>query len=81
MEEEVVSYNPNGKQIVAKENEKSKLRNTKPEEAYFQCHTDITIPYDELAEVTAVGVNGEAVIIQEGRFVLKGVEELNKPFD
>lgn len=81
MEEEVISYNPNGKQIMAKENECSKLRNTNPREAYFQCHTDITIPYDELAEVTAVGEQWEETIIRDGRFVLKGLEELNKPFD
>ncbi len=81
MEEEVVSYNPNGKQIMAKENECSKLRHSNPQEAYFQCHTDITIPYDELAQVTAVGKKREETIIREGRFVLKGLEELNKPFD
>lgn len=81
MEEEVVSYNPNGKQIMAKENECSKLRHSNPQEAYFQCHTDITIPYDELAQVTAVGKEREETIIREGRFVLKGLEELNKPFD
>ena len=50
--------------------------------AYFLCHTDITIPYDELLEVAAVEENGNSVaIIQNGRFVLEGVEELNKPFD
>ena len=81
MEEEVISYNPNGKQIMAKENERSKLRETSPQEAYFQCHTDITIPYEELEEVTAVWKDGQEVIIKEGRFVLKGLEELNKPFD
>lgn len=82
MEEEVVSYNPDGKQIMAKENERSALRNTKKEEAYFQCHTDITLPYEEVKEVTAVGKDGKEVqIIYEGRFVVKGLEELNKPFD
>ena len=82
MEEDVVSYNPNGKQIMAKENEKSALRKTDMSKAYFQCHTDITIPYDELLELTAVKENGEEIpIIINGRFVLDGVEELNKPFD
>ena len=81
MEEDVVSYNPNGKQIMAKENEMSALRKTDMSKAYFQCHTDITIPYDELSEVTAVEENGNRiVIIENGRFVLEGVEELNKPF-
>ena len=82
MEEDVVSYNPNGKQIVAKDNEKSILRKTDILQAYFQCHTDITIPYDELWEVTAVEENGrETLIIEKGRFVLPGVEELNHPFE
>lgn len=82
MEEDVVSYNPNGKQIMAKENEKSALRKNDMSKAYFQCHTDITIPYDELLELTAVEADGsETLIIQNGRFVLKGVEELNHPFD
>ena len=77
MEEDVVSFNPNGKQIMAKENEMSALRKTDMSKAYFQCHTDITIPYDELLELTAVEENGkETVIIQNGRFVLEGVEEL-----
>lgn len=81
MEEDVVSYNPNGKQIMAKENEMSALRKTDMSKAYFQCHTDITIPYDELLELTAVEENGkETPIIQNGRFVLEGVEALNEPF-
>ena len=82
MEEDVVSFNPDGKQIVAKENEMSALRKTDMSKAYFQCHTDITIPYDELLELTAVEENGtEHPVIANGRFVLKGLEELNKPFD
>lgn len=82
MEEDVVSYNPNGKQIMAKENEMSSLRKTDMSKAYFQCHTDITIPYDELLEITTVSEDGtEVSIIQNGRFVLKGVEALNEPFE
>ena len=82
MEEDVVSYNPNGKQIMAKENEMSALRKTDMSRAYFQCHTDITIPYDELLELTAVEADGTATpIIQNGRFVLEGVEELNRAFE
>ncbi len=81
MEEDVVSYNPNGKQIMAKENEMSAQRKTDMSKAYFQCHTDITIPYDELSEITAVGEDGkETAIIKNGRFVLEGVEALNEPF-
>ena len=78
-EEEVRSYNPDGKEIVAKENEVSALRDTDVSKAYFQCHTDITIPYDELGELSVLTESGEKyVIIQNGQFVLPGCEELNK---
>lgn len=81
-EEDVKTYNPDGKEIVAKENEISALRNEDLSKAYFSCHTDITIPYDELGEITAVTKNGEEiVIIKDGRFVLAGTELLNEAFD
>ena len=52
-----------------------------PAKAYFNCHTDITIPYDELEELAAVKADGERIaIIRDGRFVLPGTEELNEPF-
>lgn len=80
--EEVKVYNPDGKEIVARENEVVRLRDRAPEKAYFNCHTDITIPYDELGELTAVRLDGSRVqIIREGRFVLPGTEELNEAFD
>lgn len=81
-EEDVKTFNPDGKEIVAKENEISALRNKDLSKAYFSCHTDITIPYDELGEITAVTKNGEEiVIIKDGRFVLPGTELLNEAFD
>lgn len=81
-EEDVKVYNPDGKEIVARENKISALRNTDLSKAYFGCHTDITIPYDELGEITAVTKEGvEIPIIKDGRFVLKGCELLNEPFD
>lgn len=79
--EEVKVFNPDGKEIIARENEVSALRNKDMSKAYFNCHTDITIPYHELGELTAVRKDGsKVVIISEGRFVLPGCEELNKPF-
>ena len=76
--EEVRLFNPDGKEIVAKENECSILRNEDMEKAYFNCHTDITIPYDEIGKITAVKADGEEIILLEnGRFVLAGTEELN----
>lgn len=79
--EEIKVYNPDGKEIVAKDNEVSKLRTVNPSKAYFNCHTDITIPYDELGELNAVLADGTRIpIIINGRFVLPGTEELNEPF-
>ncbi len=78
--EDVKVYNPDGKEIVARDNEVAALRSVNPSKAYFNCHTDITIPYDELAELTAVKKDGDRItIIQNGRFVLPGTEELNEP--
>ena len=80
--EEIKVYNPDGKEIVARDNELSRLRDKNPAGAYFNCHTDITIPYDELGELTAVRKDGTRIpIIKEGRFVLPGTEALNRPLD
>ena len=49
-EEDIKTYNPDGKEIVARENEVSALRKTDIKKAYFGCHTDITMPYDELGD-------------------------------
>lgn len=81
-DEDNVTYNPDGKAIIARENEVSALRKTDPSKAYFNCHTDITIPYDELAHIRVIRGDGmEEDIIRDGRFVLAGTEELNKPLD
>lgn len=80
--EDIRLYNPDGKEIVAKDNECSLLRSVDESKAYFNCHTDITIPYDEIAEITAIHADGSQVtIIKDGRFVLPGCEILNKPFE
>ena len=75
-------YNPDGKEIIARDNECSLLRKTDVSKAYFNCHTDITIPYDELDCIRVVRPDGSRIpLIEKGRFVLPGIEELNKPFD
>lgn len=79
--ENVQVFNPDGKEIIAKDNEVSVLRDTDVSKAYFQCHTDITIPYDELGELSVLTNAGERIfIIQNGQFVLEGCEELNRAF-
>lgn len=80
-EEDVKVYNPDGKEVIARDNEVSALRKTDASKAYFGCHTDITIPYDELGEIVAVTKEGEELfIIKDGRFVLDGTRMLNEPF-
>ncbi len=80
--EEIRVYNPDGKEIVARDNEKSLLRKSDMGRAYDQCHTDITIPYDELGELTAVRKDGSEIpIILQGRFVPEFCEELNQALD
>ncbi|MEG0191220.1 MAG: aminopeptidase [Lachnospiraceae bacterium] len=75
-------YNPNGKEIVAKDNSVSILRKEAVEKAYFQCHTDITIPYEELKEIRVVKPNKESILILENsRFVLEGTQVLNVPLE
>ena len=81
-EEDLVTYNPNGKAIIARDNEVSILRKTDLEKAYRNCHTDITIPYDELAEITVIRADGsEETLIRDGRFVVPGTEALNEPLE
>lgn len=72
-------YNPDGKEVIARDNEISLLRKEDMSRAYFSCHTDITIPYNELGDITAVKADGsEILLIQAGQFVLPGTEELNR---
>lgn len=80
--EDVAVHNPDGKEIIARDNECSIKRKEDGGKAYFNCHTDITIPYDELGEVSVVTEDEEVIpIIEEGRFVLPGCEELNIPLE
>ena len=76
------TFNPDGKRIIAKDNECSILRREDVSKAYFNCHTDITIPYDELGSIRVVRPDGSEIpLIENGRFVLPGTEELNRPFE
>ena len=78
--EDVRVYNPNGKEIIAKDNAVSILRREDVSKAYYQCHTDITIPYEELARIAVITREGEEIVLlSEGRFVLPGTEILNEP--
>ncbi len=78
--EDIAVYNPDGREVIARDNEVSILRREDKEKAYMGCHTDITIPYDELGHIQVRTPQGPVPIIENGRFVLPGTEELNAPF-
>lgn len=79
--EDTATFNPDGKEITAKDNEVSILRKEDLSKAYSGCHTDITIPYDELGAIWVETRDGERIsIIENGKFVLKGTEALNEAF-
>ena len=79
--EDTPVYNPDGKEIIARDNEISEMRKDDVSLAYYGCHTDITIPYDELGSICAVDDDGDMIpVIENGRFVLPGTEALNEAF-
>jgi len=81
-QEDVKMFNPDGKEVIARDNEISLKRLTDRSKAYYNCHTDITIPYDELGSIVAVCADGRRIsIIEQGRFTLSGCEVLNEPFE
>ena len=80
--EDTKVYNPDGKEIIARDNAVSILRKEDMAKAYFNCHTDITIPYDELGAITVVTPEGKCMdIIRDGKFAVEGTEELNLPLE
>lgn len=80
--EDTKVYNPDGKEIIARDNEVSILRKEDASKAYFGCHTDITIPYEELGAILVETEDGREIpLIQDGKFVLEGTEELNKELE
>lgn len=78
--EDIKVYNPNGKEIVARDNSVSLKRKEDVSKAYFHCHTDITIPYEELGKIAVITKDGtEILLLENGKFVLSGTEILNEP--
>lgn len=80
--EDLPCYNSNRKEMTARSNEKTSLRETDKENAYTATHKDITLPYESIEKLAAVNPGGEETdIIREGRFVLRGTEHLNSYLD
>ena len=79
--EDLPVYNPNGKEIIARDNCHSLQRKTDINKAYTNVHTDITLPYDELEYIKVITYDKtEIEIIKEGRFILEGTDFLNEAF-
>ena len=77
--EDIKVYNPCGKEIIARDNEISILRKEDVMKAYFNCHTDITLPYDEIGLIEGIREDGSRFdIIRDGRFALDEAKALNK---
>lgn len=79
--EDIPVHNPDGREVIARDNEVSLLRKQDKSKAYMGCHTDITIPYDELGHIQVLTAQGAVTILEDGRFVLPGTEALNEPLD
>lgn len=78
--EDIAVYNPNGKEIIARDNSVSIQRKEDLGKAYYHCHTDITIPYEELGKIEVNKKDGGHILLLEhGRLVLPGTEILNEP--
>ncbi|MCC8136988.1 MAG: aminopeptidase [Clostridiales bacterium] len=81
-QEDTPVYNPDGKEIIARDNEVTLKRKEDPAKAYFGCHTDITIPYEEIGRIEVIRADGSRIpLLENGRFVLPGTEELNVPLE
>ncbi len=82
-EEDFAVFNPiDGKEITARENSHSAKRKTNIQEAYTNCHTDITLPYEDLDFISVITHDGKEIdILRDGKFAVPGTEELNKPLE
>ena len=78
--EDVRIFNPDGREIISKDNEYTLKRKSDADFRYFECHTDVTIPYDELDSIIAIDQEGrEYPVIENGLFTVAGCSELNEP--
>jgi aminopeptidase len=79
--EDLPVFNPiDRKEVTARGNERTARRREDPDGSYVNYHMDITLPYEDIAFVTAVTPAGRRIdVIRDGRFVAPGTEELNAP--
>ncbi len=82
-EEDKATYNPiDNKEITARDNEMTLNRKKDHSKAYTGVHTDITLPYEDIEFISGIAEDGRHIdIIRNGRFAVRGSEELNIPLD
>jgi aminopeptidase len=81
-EEDQAVRNPDGREVVARDNEKTLARKEDPEGAYTHTHIDISIPFHMIGHITVIYPDGSRRdIIREGRFAPDELAELNGPID
>ncbi|HQP70888.1 MAG TPA: aminopeptidase, partial [Clostridiales bacterium] len=82
-EEDKATFNPiDNKEITARDNEMTLNRKKDHSKAYTGVHTDITLPYEDIEFISGITSDGKKIdIIRNGRFAVKGAEELNIPLE
>jgi leucyl aminopeptidase (aminopeptidase T) len=82
-EEDKAVFNPlDNKEITARDNEMTLNRKKDHSKAYTGVHTDITLPYEDIEFISGIAEDGRHIdIIRNGRFAVRGSEELNIPLD
>lgn len=80
--EDTAVFNPDGKEIMPRDNAITLKRQEDMSAAYFNCHTDITIPYEELDSIYVIKKDKtKEYIIKNGFFCVPGTEDLNIPLE
>ncbi len=69
------------KEIIARDNEISEMRKDDVSLAYYGCHTDTTIPYDELGSIRAIDDEGKSSLLLKMEDLFFLVRNLNRPFE
>lgn len=68
-----------GKEITAKENEKTALRNVDVHKAYTGVHVDMTVPYEDIETLNVITEDGVIEVIKDGLFAINELRILNEP--
>ncbi|MBD3277069.1 MAG: leucyl aminopeptidase, partial [Candidatus Aegiribacteria sp.] len=79
-EEDHPVKNPDGREVIARDNEMTLARKEDPDSAYTEAHTDISLPYHMIEHIKAITPEGgETWIIRNGEFEPDSLSDLNLP--